>query len=152
MQWGSILMAGSNPIMNPAWYGDLKRPGKAVWLAVLGIWALAPVSALAGTVVIPPAYRGEFSMQAKWCGTEDNEEERIWVTATSVGYSEAFRDVAAVTTTRRGLRLRFKPWPRKDYVGGFDPSEGLQPPQELVLSQGGEVLNRHYRRCHVKRK
>jgi len=45
MNWGAILpvvmLAGSNLVMNVAWYGHLKTPGRALWLAVLLSWALA---------------------------------------------------------------------------------------------------------------
>lgn len=45
MNWNLIapplLLAGSNLFMNVAWYGHLKAPGKALWLAVLASWAIA---------------------------------------------------------------------------------------------------------------
>lgn len=45
MNWVLILpplmLAGSNIFMNLAWYGHLKEPNKALWVAVLGSWALA---------------------------------------------------------------------------------------------------------------
>ncbi|MDE2405865.1 MAG: DMT family protein [Sphingomonadales bacterium] len=45
MNWGAILpvvmLAGSNLVMNVAWYGHLKAPGRPLWLAVLMSWGLA---------------------------------------------------------------------------------------------------------------
>ncbi|MBB3955906.1 MULTISPECIES: DMT family protein [Novosphingobium] len=45
MNWGLILpplmLAGSNLFMNVAWYGHLKAPHKAIWVAVLASWGLA---------------------------------------------------------------------------------------------------------------
>lgn len=36
-----VLLAGSNLIMNMAWYWHLKVPGKALWLVVLMSWGIA---------------------------------------------------------------------------------------------------------------
>ena len=36
-----VLLAGSNLIMNTAWYWHLKVPGKALWLVVLMSWGIA---------------------------------------------------------------------------------------------------------------
>ena len=36
-----VMLALSNLVMNVAWYGHLKAPGRPLWLAVLGSWALA---------------------------------------------------------------------------------------------------------------
>lgn len=36
-----VLLAGSNLLMNLAWYGHLKAPGKALWIAVLLSWGIA---------------------------------------------------------------------------------------------------------------
>ena len=36
-----VLLAGSNLVMNLAWYGHLKAPHRALWLAVLLSWGLA---------------------------------------------------------------------------------------------------------------
>jgi uncharacterized protein len=45
MNWNILapigLLAGSNVVMNLAWYGHLKFPGKALWVAVLAAWGLA---------------------------------------------------------------------------------------------------------------
>jgi uncharacterized protein (DUF486 family) len=45
MPWAYIapvgLLAGSNLMMNLAWYGHLKEPGKALWIAVLVSWGIA---------------------------------------------------------------------------------------------------------------
>lgn len=45
MNWSGILpvvmLAGSNLVMNFAWYGHLKVSGRALWLAVLASWGLA---------------------------------------------------------------------------------------------------------------
>ena len=45
MRWDLILpvvmLAGSNLFMNVAWYGHLKTPGKALWLAIAASWGLA---------------------------------------------------------------------------------------------------------------
>ena len=45
MNWSAIapigLLAGSNLLMNLAWYGHLKAPGRALWLAVLFSWGIA---------------------------------------------------------------------------------------------------------------
>ncbi len=45
MNWTAIfpvaLLAGSNLLMNVAWYGHLKTPHKALWLAVLMSWSIA---------------------------------------------------------------------------------------------------------------
>lgn len=45
MNWTAIapigLLAGSNVLMNLAWYGHIKAPGKALWLAVLASWGIA---------------------------------------------------------------------------------------------------------------
>jgi uncharacterized protein (DUF486 family) len=35
------LLAGSNVLMNLAWYGHLKFPTKALWIAVLAAWGIA---------------------------------------------------------------------------------------------------------------
>ncbi|MBO9602465.1 MAG: DMT family protein [Novosphingobium sp.] len=35
------LLAGSNLVMNLAWYGHLKFPAKALWLAILVSWGIA---------------------------------------------------------------------------------------------------------------
>ena len=35
------LLAGSNVLMNLAWYGHLKFPSKALWLAILAAWGIA---------------------------------------------------------------------------------------------------------------
>jgi len=35
------LLAGSNVLMNLAWYGHLKFPSKAIWVAVLVSWGIA---------------------------------------------------------------------------------------------------------------
>lgn len=35
------LLAGSNMLMNVAWYGHLKFPAKALWLAILVSWGIA---------------------------------------------------------------------------------------------------------------
>ena len=45
MNWSAILpvfmLAGSNLVMNVAWYGHLKAPHRALWLAVLLSWGIA---------------------------------------------------------------------------------------------------------------
>ena len=45
MNWNILapigLLAGSNVVMNLAWYGHLKFPHKALWVAVLAAWGLA---------------------------------------------------------------------------------------------------------------
>lgn len=45
MNWNILapigLLAGSNLVMNLAWYGHLKFPHKALWVAVLAAWGLA---------------------------------------------------------------------------------------------------------------
>lgn len=45
MNWALVLpplmLAGSNLFMNVAWYGHLKEPNKALWVAVLASWAIA---------------------------------------------------------------------------------------------------------------
>lgn len=45
MGWNAIapvgLLAGSNLMMNLAWYGHLKFPAKALWIAVLASWGIA---------------------------------------------------------------------------------------------------------------
>lgn len=125
------------------------------WL-VLPLMAAAPVLSKplpAKTAFIPPEYRGEFSMQRKWCGTDgDDENQRLWVLADEVGFYEASRKVAKVMPTLNGLKITYKPWARDYYADGFDPEEGIQPPDELVLSKDGQVLNQAYRRCPAKRK
>lgn len=35
------LLAGSNLVMNLAWYGHLKAPHRALWLAVILSWGIA---------------------------------------------------------------------------------------------------------------
>ena len=35
------LLAGSNVLMNLAWYGHLKFPVKALWIAILAAWGIA---------------------------------------------------------------------------------------------------------------
>lgn len=35
------LLAVSNVVMNVAWYANLKAPTRAMWLAILGAWAIA---------------------------------------------------------------------------------------------------------------
>lgn len=43
--WSALLPVGmlalSNLVMNVAWYGHLKVPDRALWLAVLASWGLA---------------------------------------------------------------------------------------------------------------
>lgn len=45
MNWNILapigLLAGSNVVMNLAWYGHLKFPQKALWMAVLAAWGIA---------------------------------------------------------------------------------------------------------------
>ena len=45
MNWNALapigLLAGSNMFMNIAWYGHLKAPSRALWLAVLVSWGIA---------------------------------------------------------------------------------------------------------------
>ena len=45
MNWNGLapfgLLAGSNLLMNFAWYGHLKAPSRALWIAVLASWAIA---------------------------------------------------------------------------------------------------------------
>lgn len=45
MNWQAIapigLLGASNLFMNVAWYGHLKAPGRALWLAVLISWGIA---------------------------------------------------------------------------------------------------------------
>jgi len=36
-----VMLAGSNVVMNLAWYGHLKSPGRALWLAILASWGIA---------------------------------------------------------------------------------------------------------------
>jgi uncharacterized protein (DUF486 family) len=36
-----LLLAGSNVLMNLAWYGHLKLPREAMWVAVLTSWGIA---------------------------------------------------------------------------------------------------------------
>jgi len=36
-----ILLAGSNVLMNIAWYGHLKLPREAMWMAILISWGIA---------------------------------------------------------------------------------------------------------------
>jgi uncharacterized protein (DUF486 family) len=36
-----LLLAASNLVMNVAWYGHLKAPNRALWLAVLASWGIA---------------------------------------------------------------------------------------------------------------
>jgi len=35
------LLAGSNVLMNLAWYGHLKGPNRALWMAILISWGIA---------------------------------------------------------------------------------------------------------------
>ena len=124
-------------------------------LAGLAIAALVatPTVASAKLTTIPRAYWGEFSLDRKLCGDDDSEDEdRIWVEARRVSMYEASRKVAQVVPTKRGLHLLFAPWEKRYYEPGFNPDEGLTPPDELVLSHGGALLNGAYHRCHVKRK
>lgn len=45
MSWNILapigLLAGSNVLMNLAWYGHLKSPSKAIWVAILASWGIA---------------------------------------------------------------------------------------------------------------
>ena len=45
MNWNILapigLLAGSNVLMNLAWYGHLKFPAKALWIAILVSWGIA---------------------------------------------------------------------------------------------------------------
>lgn len=45
MNWNLIapvgLLAGSNVLMNLAWYGHLKAPHKALWIAIMIAWGIA---------------------------------------------------------------------------------------------------------------
>ena len=36
-----ILLAGSNLVMNLAWYGHLKAPNQTLWIAVVASWGIA---------------------------------------------------------------------------------------------------------------
>ena len=36
-----VMLAGSNLVMNFAWYGHLKTPDRALWLTILMSWGLA---------------------------------------------------------------------------------------------------------------
>lgn len=36
-----LMLAGSNVLMNLAWYGHLKEPNRALWLAILMSWGIA---------------------------------------------------------------------------------------------------------------
>lgn len=36
-----FMLAGSNVLMNLAWYGHLKGPNRALWLAILLSWGIA---------------------------------------------------------------------------------------------------------------
>lgn len=36
-----LMLAGSNLVMNFAWYGHLKVPDRSIWMAVLLSWGLA---------------------------------------------------------------------------------------------------------------
>jgi uncharacterized protein (DUF486 family) len=36
-----LMLAGSNILMNLAWYAHLKVPNKALWVVVLGSWGIA---------------------------------------------------------------------------------------------------------------
>ena len=36
-----VMLAGSNVLMNLAWYGHLKGPNRALWLAILLSWGIA---------------------------------------------------------------------------------------------------------------
>jgi len=36
-----VMLAGSNLLMNLAWYGHLKGPSRTLWLAVLISWGIA---------------------------------------------------------------------------------------------------------------
>jgi len=39
--WPVVMLTGSNLVMNFAWYGHLKVPDRALWLAILMSWGLA---------------------------------------------------------------------------------------------------------------
>jgi uncharacterized protein (DUF486 family) len=45
MNWSLLapigLLAGSNVLMNLAWYGHLKFPAKALWIAIVAAWGIA---------------------------------------------------------------------------------------------------------------
>jgi uncharacterized protein (DUF486 family) len=45
MNWNALapigLLAGSNLVMNLAWYGHLKAQSRAMWLAILASWGIA---------------------------------------------------------------------------------------------------------------
>ncbi len=45
MNWNLLapigLLAGSNVLMNLAWYGHLQVPSKAIWAAILVSWGIA---------------------------------------------------------------------------------------------------------------
>ncbi|HMT46466.1 MAG: hypothetical protein RL702_1194 [Pseudomonadota bacterium] len=45
MNWSLVLpvvmLAGSNLVMNVAWYGHLRVPDRALWLAIVLSWGLA---------------------------------------------------------------------------------------------------------------
>ncbi len=45
MNWNVLapvgFLAGSNLLMNLAWYGHLKAPSRALWLAILVSWGIA---------------------------------------------------------------------------------------------------------------
>lgn len=45
MSWNTLapigLLAGSNVLMNLAWYGHLKFPSKGIWVVIFASWGIA---------------------------------------------------------------------------------------------------------------
>jgi hypothetical protein len=79
-------------------------------------------------VTVPIEYRGEWTNQLRYCGTEgDNLDSVLTVTGSSVGYYENTWRVRRVEVTPSGLRLTY--WPRTD----FD----IYAPNQLRLSRDG---------------
>ena len=54
-----VMMAGANLVVNFAWYGHLKSPERALWLAILLSWGLAFIEyclVVPATRIGSPAY------------------------------------------------------------------------------------------------
>ncbi len=122
-------------------------------IGILAFFAIIPKTLLAqpSAPPIPPAYWGEFSPNPSFCGmpiyvddslsTDRPSNNRIWVGADHIRYGTRKRNVVAVSKSRWGLTLQFDL--RMDE---------FPPPNYLELSKDGEILNRRWHRCQMKRK
>lgn len=100
MNWNLLapigLLAGSNLVMNLAWYGHLKFPAKAIWIAILASWGIALL---------------EYSMAVP--------ANRIGARAYSLAELKTIQEVMSLTTFLLVAWLLFDQRPGVSQVAGF---------------------------------